>query len=161
MIPMSQADLARWRKGYRGGAPQGLPFEEALAPAKWTGRRRHEAGQEKGALLRDQIDALAQTDPDFAGAACEVAFHPTRKWRLDVAIARLKIGVEIHGGVFIRGGHSRGAQQVKDWEKANAAQIRGWIVLAVLPEWIKKGIALDLVAQAVHARRQRASKEEA
>jgi hypothetical protein len=165
-ITMNRAELAAFRRRHRGPELAALPFAEAIPkPPKWrSGRARHEAGQEKGALLKWQLDRMAAADPRFAGALCEVRFHPIRKWRLDVAIFRLKIGVEIHGGVFLkprrddpnaRGAHSRGAQQVKDWEKANAAQIAGWIVLNVLPEWIPKGIALQLVEHAVNAREPR------
>lgn len=67
-------------------------------------------------------------------------FHPVRKWRfdfvfhaahLDFALSEqhIKLAVEIQGGGFVKGGHVRGAQQEKDFEKLRAAARLGWIVL--------------------------------
>ena len=56
-------------------------------------------------------------------------FHPTRRWRFDFAWPEYKLAVEIHGGIFIRGGHNRPIQQTKDWEKQREAVRLGWRVL--------------------------------
>lgn len=73
------------------------------------------------------------------GVEFEYRFHPTRKWRFDVAWPERKIAVEIDGGVFIQGRHSRGAGQVKDNEKINVAQSLGWRVFRFIPSDVKKG----------------------
>lgn len=58
----------------------------------------------------------------------EHRFHPIRKWRFDFADVENKIAVEIDGGVFIQGRHSRGAGYRSDAEKFNAAAVLGWRV---------------------------------
>ena len=70
----------------------------------------------------------------------EFQFDAARKWRLDLAIfapalssswpnlTEPFVAVEIHGGARGKGRHtSTGA--VGDWEKLNAAQLAGWMVL--------------------------------
>lgn len=56
----------------------------------------------------------------------EWRFHPERKWRFDFAWTGHKVYLECDGGIWIAGGHSRGAQMKKDWEKRNAATALGW-----------------------------------
>ena len=56
-------------------------------------------------------------------------FHPERKWRFDFAWIEWKLAVEIQGGSFVQGGHNRGAQQAKDYEKQREAVRLGWRVL--------------------------------
>lgn len=59
---------------------------------------------------------------------------PDRKWRFDFAWVNNRVAVECHGGLFVRGAHSRGAHQLKDFEKWNAATDRGWRLFHVTPE---------------------------
>ena len=56
----------------------------------------------------------------------EYEFHPFRKWRFDIAWSCEKLYIEIDGGIWIGGGHNRGARMKKDWDKRNAASIYGW-----------------------------------
>jgi hypothetical protein len=56
----------------------------------------------------------------------EWRFHPVRKWRFDWAWPEHRLYLEADGGIWIAGGHNRGAQMKKDWEKRNAATILGW-----------------------------------
>lgn len=56
-------------------------------------------------------------------------FAPPRFWRFDFAWPeRGLIAVEIEGGVFIHGGHSRGVDFTDDCEKYNIAALLGWRV---------------------------------
>lgn len=59
----------------------------------------------------------------------EHRFHPTRRWRFDFADEEKKIAVEIEGGIFMAGAHTRGVGYQKDTEKYNQATILGWKVL--------------------------------
>jgi len=59
----------------------------------------------------------------------EYRFHPTRRWRFDFAIPEHKIAIEIEGGIFVRGRHTRGAGYQKDCEKYREATILGWQLL--------------------------------
>jgi very-short-patch-repair endonuclease len=58
----------------------------------------------------------------------ELKFHPTRKWRFDFAHTESKIAVEIEGGAWNGGRHTRGSGFIKDAEKYLAAQFAGWTV---------------------------------
>jgi very-short-patch-repair endonuclease len=78
----------------------------------------------------------------------EYRFHPTRRWRFDFAWPHHKLALEVEGGVFIRGRHSRGAGMVKDMEKYGEAAILGWRVLRVTPKQVRDGSALTLVERA-------------
>jgi hypothetical protein len=57
----------------------------------------------------------------------EFKFHPTRKWRFDYLILPL-VAVEIEGGIYARGRHTRGAGYEKDLEKYREATILGFNV---------------------------------
>ena len=59
----------------------------------------------------------------------ECRFHPTRKWRFDFAWERERVAVEMEGGVFVGGGHTRGRQYTMNCQKYNAATVAGWRVL--------------------------------
>ena len=64
----------------------------------------------------------------------EYKFHPIRKWRFDMAWPAHRLYLEVDGGIWVRGGHNRGAQMLKDWEKRNAATVLGWRGLWVQPK---------------------------
>lgn len=74
------------------------------------------------------------------GVEFEYRFHPRRKWRFDVAWSERMIAVEIDGGVWVQGRHSRGAGQVADNEKINVAQSMGWDVYRFTPQQVKQGL---------------------
>ncbi len=52
-----------------------------------------------------------------------------RAWRFDFAWLDQKVAVEMEGGVFTGGDHTRGKGFDKDTEKYNAATTLGWRVL--------------------------------
>ena len=52
-----------------------------------------------------------------------------RKWRFDFAWPDRMLAVEIDGGAFSGGRHTRGAGFVEDCRKLNAAVLMGWRVL--------------------------------
>lgn len=59
----------------------------------------------------------------------EFKFHPKRKWRSDFKIEGYPILVEVEGGTFSNGRHSRGTGFAKDCEKYNAAAKLGFYVI--------------------------------
>lgn len=63
----------------------------------------------------------------------ELKYHPTRKWRWDLCWPDKLVALEVNGGIFIRGRHSRGAALLKEWEKLNTAASLGWRVLFCQP----------------------------
>lgn len=68
----------------------------------------------------------------------EWRFHPERKWRFDIAwilpTVPTFLALEVEGGIWIAGGHNRGAQMKKDWEKRNAAAALGWRIIYCEPK---------------------------
>lgn len=63
----------------------------------------------------------------------EYQFHPTRKWRFDYAWVPQKVALEVDGGVWTGGRHTRGAGWLKDTEKLNMAACLGWRLLRTTP----------------------------
>jgi hypothetical protein len=59
----------------------------------------------------------------------EHKFHPTRKWRIDCALPERMLAIEIEGGVFTQGRHTRGKGFINDIEKYNALTTLGWHLL--------------------------------
>ena len=64
----------------------------------------------------------------------EWRFDPTRRWRFDWAFVVWKIALEVEGGAYSQGRHTRGKGFIADMEKYNAAAIDGWCVLRVTPD---------------------------
>lgn len=106
-----------------------------------------------------QAYGLPQPVPEFR-------FHASRLWRLDFAwpsvcvtireghkcsgkTCRMSpmVALEIEGGVFTQGRHSRGAGMVKDMEKYNAAVLLGWKVLRCTPRDVESGSIAALLKQ--------------
>lgn len=88
----------------------------------------------------------------FPGYTTELQFHPTRKWRFDYAWAGQKIAVEVHGGVYRQGRHTRGEGFTTDREKMNEAALLGWTVIEVTPEHIKSGQLREWLTKAFQSR---------
>ena len=82
----------------------------------------------------------------------EHVFAPPRRWRFDFAWPDIKVAVEVEGGIWTRGGHSRGAGMVKDAEKYNEAAILGWLLIRVTGVTISNGVALETIERAVKSR---------
>jgi len=77
----------------------------------------------------------------------EHKFHPTRRWRFDFAWEAQQIAVEIEGGVYSRGRHTRGAGFEADCEKYNAATMMGWRVFRYGPTHVRSGEALRQIGR--------------
>lgn len=73
-----------------------------------------------------------------------------RRWRFDFAYPEHKIGIEVQGGIYSRGAHSRGRGLERDYEKLNTAQILGWRVLQVSGKMIDDGSAIEMIKQLLH-----------
>ncbi len=81
----------------------------------------------------------------FPLPAEEFRFHGVRKWRFDYSWPTHKLALEVEGGVFAKGRHSRGAGFRADLEKYNTAAAMGWRVLRVLPEQLEAPQTMDWI----------------
>lgn len=91
----------------------------------------------------------------------EFRFHPTRRWRADFRIGQgwtfngrpithwEPVLVEIDGGGYVAGRHSRGLGMEHDCEKASAAAILGYRVIRCTPRQVEDGTALSWIRQAL------------
>ena len=75
----------------------------------------------------------------------EHKFHPTRKWRFDMALIKEKVAIEVEGAVWVQGRHTRGSGFVKDMEKYNEATFHGWKVLRFTTGDVKSGAAIKFL----------------
>jgi hypothetical protein len=92
--------------------------------------------------LSFQLGAAGLPKPE-----AEYRFHPTRKWRFDLAWPDRSLAVEIDGAVWTGGRHTRGAGVEKDTEKYAEALLAGWRVLRVTTGQVKSGQALTWLEQ--------------
>jgi very-short-patch-repair endonuclease len=79
----------------------------------------------------------------------EVRFHPTRKWRFDFAWREQRLAVEVEGGTWAGGRHTRGEGFAEDCTKYNAATLAGWRVLRFTSEMVESGEAVQAIEQAL------------
>ncbi len=59
----------------------------------------------------------------------EYKFDTIRQFKFDYANLRLKIAIEMEGGIYTGTGHAKTGRYLSDMEKYNMAQLKGWIVL--------------------------------
>jgi very-short-patch-repair endonuclease len=109
--------------------------------------RRH--GSAAGELLMLQLRGLK-----VAGWVAEYRFHATRRWRFDVAFPapEHRLAIEVDGGGFVAGRHTRGLGVESDCEKFCAAVIDGWRVMRVTPRQVRSGEAVRWVLDALASR---------
>lgn len=91
-----------------------------------------------------QMRALKLDD----GMVREYQFAAPRKWRFDFAFPAHMLAVEIEGGIWNEGRHTRGAGFAADVEKYNAATMAGWRVLRYTAAMVTDGSAFVQVAAA-------------
>jgi very-short-patch-repair endonuclease len=89
--------------------------------------------QDKKAIFLYYWRAVA---PGEAEPVPEYRFS-TRRWRFDYAWLDQKVAIEIEGGVFVRGAHTRGAHYTSDLEKYNAATALDWRVFRFTPDMLQ------------------------
>jgi hypothetical protein len=85
--------------------------------------------------LLTQLRLAGLPEPEFR-------FAPPRRWRWDLCWPDRLVAVEVQGGTFAGGRHTRGKGYRNDCEKLNEGQLLGWLVLWVTPPMVKDGSAL-------------------
>jgi very-short-patch-repair endonuclease len=74
-------------------------------------------------------------------------FAPNRKYRFDFALLEPKIAVEIEGGIWIEGRHTRPEGFIADCEKYNHAVLLGWRVLRFTSDMVNNGQVIPMLKQ--------------
>lgn len=77
---------------------------------------------------------------------------PDRKFRWDMAWPAQRVAVEVQGGIWTGGKHTRGVGLMRDMEKNNLAVLNGWVVLFVSADHIESGSATDWIRDALELR---------
>ena len=79
----------------------------------------------------------------------EYRFDPDRRWRFDWAWVQQRVALEVNGGVWIAGRHSRGRGQIADYEKWSEAAAQGWRMIHVIPDQLQDEKTLDMIRRAL------------
>lgn len=85
---------------------------------------------------------------DLFGVERFHSFDAGRMWRFDLAWPASMLAVEVDGGTFSGGRHTRGQGYEDDAIKLNEAVLRGWRVLRVTTAMVERGDALEFVERA-------------
>lgn len=99
--------------------------------------------------MNTQIQAKILANRTGIGWESEYKFHPVRKWRFDYCNVQLKIAIEIEGGAFTGGRHTRGKGFIADMEKYNNATLLGWSLLRFTPSQMMKLKTYDVIRELI------------
>jgi len=91
----------------------------------------------------------ALADEHGTSLVFEHRFHPTRRWRFDAAFPDRRVAVELDGGAWTGGRHTRGKGFTGDCEKINAAQLLGWRVYRFVPAQLYGGEFMATLGEAL------------
>lgn len=109
---------------------------------------------------KKRIRKIGQVTPDYGfiqlvsesnlpEPSHEYKFHPTRKWRFDYAWPEHKLALEVDGGIWTQGRHTRGSGRLNDMEKFNHAAMLGWRILYVTPQQLCTVQTADMIRKAM------------
>ncbi|WP_168396903.1 DUF559 domain-containing protein [Acinetobacter indicus] len=127
---MTSISLTEYKKLYGGDR------KTAAKRPKVKGQKVVSEGEAK---LVQQLKALKI---DFVQ---EFQFHDKRKWRADFHISNTKLLIEVEGGIWSNGRHTRGKGYLGDMEKYNAATMMGFQVLRFSTEQVTSGFAIKQI----------------
>jgi len=139
--PSATTDTPKRPTGVLGASTGTRP---APLGVRLTARQPRSRGQE---LLCLQLRGLG-----IDGWEVEAPVIPGRRWRFDVAWPVERLAVEVDGGGWTQGRHSREPGMQSDNAKCNEAQLAGWLVLRVTPRQVQSGEAVRWIQRAVVAR---------
>lgn len=125
-------------------------YKAITSPKAKNKAKAKEQARKLAELVEVNLNDLPECQKEFI-------FHPTRKWRFDYSWPELKVALEIHGGIFTNGRHTRGKGFSEDKVKMNSAQLLGWIVIEATTAQVKDGQMLNWIKAAIANRKSNAS----
>lgn len=99
----------------------------------------------ESALEREFAARWASLYPDLI-LEREWRFDEVRRYRLDFAHLESRVGLEIQGGIWQKGGHSSGRGITRDCKKNFCALTGGWIVFALTDAMSRDAVILEGIA---------------
>lgn len=79
----------------------------------------------------------------------EYRFDPKRRWRADYAWPEHRVILEVEGGVWTNGRHTRGAGFLRDVAKYNRAAVLGYRLLRCTPRGLHDLETITMLAAAL------------
>jgi very-short-patch-repair endonuclease len=126
-------------RGTRGKTREGAQtITEAKRAILKAERERHETA------LATVLHQAGLPEPER-----QFRYADDRKWTADFCYPAARLLIEVQGGVWSGGRHTRGAGYERDRVKYFEAQLRGWRVIEVTPAMIEDGRALSLIERAL------------
>lgn len=112
-------------------------------------QKKTKSAQKRNAQkITDLFTVLCRSDLNV-DCVKEFKFHPKRRWRFDYAIPEYRIALEVEGGVWTSGRHTRPQGFLGDIEKYNAATLMGWRVFRTTPDDLLRTATLNLLKSAI------------
>lgn len=87
----------------------------------------------------------------------EYKFCDTRRYRIDFCHIPSRVGIEINGATWVKGGHSSGTGLQRDYEKQLLAASLGWVILPLTANDVENPAVLKLVKQTIDLRLRKAA----
>lgn len=75
----------------------------------------------------------------------EYRFHPKRRWRADYCHVATKTIIELEGGIYSGGRHTRGQGYRNDCEKYNAATLDNYAVIRLATGMVQPDIIKEII----------------
>jgi len=98
--------------------------------------------KEAGKALLLEILGAKLPEPEL-----ELRFHPSRRWRFDYAWPDYRVALELEGGAWVRGRHTRGKGFLNDCEKYNSAVMLGWKLVRIPTDWVGTGYIVEVLQE--------------
>lgn len=114
---------------------------ELLARAKAAEQSAPKPASRRRELQHDLGDAFAALWDrlgDGTPYVREYRFDADRQWRFDVAFLAQRVAIELEGGVWTAGRHTRSTGFKADCEKYTAAAVAGWRILRFIGDDLAK-----------------------
>ncbi len=118
--------------------------DKAMTEKRTKYRINSESEPEARFALQIRVSGLPEPEREWR-------FHPIRRWRFDFAWPDLMLAVEIEGGIYVSGRHTRGAGFEEDCRKYAEAVCMGWRVLRLPAGWVETGEALRYLEYAIRS----------